>query len=83
MTNWTLDSIRRNLIQPPPGLCCEKVRLHLPKFKIESTLDLVEPLKQVKSKLIFFVTWREMPKLMESSIAGGCHGYVLAGSGRF
>lgn len=39
-----VDDIRKNLKEPDP---CEKVKLHLPKFKIDSKHDLVEPLKEV------------------------------------
>ena len=41
----TMDGIRKNIKWPGN---CEKVKLHLPKFRIESTLDLVQPLLQVR-----------------------------------
>ena len=43
----TMDDLRKNIKKPS---LCEEVVLHLPKFKIESTLDLAQPLMQVRSK---------------------------------
>ena len=44
MKNLTMETIRANL-KKPGG--CEETRLFLPKFTIESTLDLVKPLRKV------------------------------------
>ena len=49
LENTTMETIRQSIREP--GLC-EKVRLHLPKFKIKSTLSLVEPLRKVMSNII-------------------------------
>ena len=44
---------------------CDSLSLHLPKFKIESTFNLAEPLKQVRRKLKCFKYTKEL--LKESS----------------
>ena len=41
-----MDAIRKNIRNAGN---CDKVRLYLPKFKIESTHDLVQPLQKVRS----------------------------------
>lgn len=46
LRNLTVDNIHR--ILKKSGLCCEQVKLYLPKLKIQSTLDFVEPLKKVR-----------------------------------
>ena len=44
LKNTSMDQIRGRLTKPGN---CEEVNLSLPKFKIESELKLLEPLKQV------------------------------------
>ena len=46
LKNKSVDHLRGQIKRPGN---CEKLRLSLPKFKIQSDLDLVEPLKKVKS----------------------------------
>ena len=41
-----VNEIKEDLKRPGN---CEKVRLHLPKFKIESTMNLAQPLQNVSS----------------------------------
>lgn len=47
MKNMTMDDIRRKIRKPS---LCETVKLHLPKFKIESTLDLAKPLQEASPR---------------------------------
>ena len=42
--NSTMDHIRAKI---EPEKACREVRLYLPKFKTESKLELVDPLKKV------------------------------------
>ena len=44
LKNTSMHQIQGNIQEPGN---CQKVRLSLPKFKIQSELNLVEPLKQV------------------------------------
>ena len=46
LNSTTLGELKKDIITPGN---CEEVRLSLPKFKIESTLNLVQPLQQVSS----------------------------------
>ena len=50
MNATTNDNIRMSLRAPGS---CEKVRLHLPKFQIQSSHDLAEPLLKVRSTYPF------------------------------
>ena len=49
LKHMTMDDIRKKIRRPS---LCETVKLHLPKFKIESTLDLAPPLMEVSSNIL-------------------------------
>ena len=75
LRNMTMDRIRGSLRKP--GLC-ETVKLHLPKFKIESTLDLVQPLQQVSSiRACYTLCWNILKLIPICMISDGCDGHVL------
>ena len=46
LKSTSMERIRENLVKPGT---CEKVELSLAKFKIQSELKLVDPLRKVKS----------------------------------
>ena len=46
LKNVSMEDIRRNITTPGN---CEEVHLRLPKFKIESSFNLVEPLRDVNT----------------------------------
>ena len=46
LKSTSMQQIRSNLVKPGN---CEKVDLSIPKFKIQTELKLVEPLKKVKT----------------------------------
>lgn len=62
----TMDSIWKNLREP--GLCCERVKLYLPKFKITSDLNFVKSFKEVSSDILFYGNCRNVKKLMRIAL---------------
>ena len=48
LRNITIGGIRSKIQRPGH---CDTLSVRLPKFKIESTLNLAEPLKRVKPKM--------------------------------
>ena len=74
-----MDTIRKNL--KAPGVC-EKVKLHLPKFTIESSHGLVRPIQNVSPHAPFSVVCPKIRDLTLISIPAGSTAYVPGVHGR-